>query len=125
MMDELKLIIEAIAGLPTVMVWVLLGYLVYKLAVIGSIYGLIRFIAQKGFEAYAKRNQPEADVVLMLDGISFDEHSTKSSLMRELRRLQFIGKPGEYNSSVIHENYGVKLLRETIDRMYDEAGRGK
>lgn len=42
-MDELKLLIEMVAGMPTMALWVLIGYLVYKLAVIGSIYGLIRF----------------------------------------------------------------------------------
>jgi len=46
-MDELKDLIQAIAGLPTLTVWILVGYLIYKLAVVGSIYGLIRFgIAQ-------------------------------------------------------------------------------
>ena len=32
MIDELKLLIEAVAGLPTLMVWVLVGFLAYKLA---------------------------------------------------------------------------------------------
>ena len=47
MIDELKLLIEAVAGLPTLTVWVLVGFLTYKLAVIGSIYGLIRFTVEK------------------------------------------------------------------------------
>ena len=46
-MEELKLLIEAIAGLPTITLWVLVGYLVYKLAVVGSIYGVIRFGIEK------------------------------------------------------------------------------
>ena len=35
-MDELKTLIEAVAGLPTLTLWVLVGYLVYKLAIVGS-----------------------------------------------------------------------------------------
>ena len=49
-MDELKLLIEAVAGLPTITVWILLGYLVYKLCVIGSIYGVIRYGIEKFVE---------------------------------------------------------------------------
>ncbi len=46
-MDELKLLIDMVANLPTLMVWVLVGYLVYKVAVIGSIYGVIRLLIVK------------------------------------------------------------------------------
>lgn len=42
-MEELQLIIQMVTGLPTLTVWVLLGYLLYKLAVIGSTYGVIRY----------------------------------------------------------------------------------
>lgn len=46
-MEELKEILHMIAGLPSLTVWVLVGFLVYKLAVIGSIYGTIRFAIQQ------------------------------------------------------------------------------
>ncbi len=46
-MEELKEILHIIAGLPSLTVWVLVGFLVYKLAVIGSIYGTIRFAIQQ------------------------------------------------------------------------------
>lgn len=42
-MEELKEILHAIAGLPTITVWILVGYLVYKLAIVGSVYGTIRY----------------------------------------------------------------------------------
>jgi hypothetical protein len=41
-MDELKLLIEMVANLPSLAVWVLVGYLVYKVAIVGSVYGVIR-----------------------------------------------------------------------------------
>ena len=118
MMDELKLIIEAIAGLPTITVWVLFGYLVYKLAVVGSVYGLIRFAVEKLHDAYVRGKRQE--LVVMLDGLEFDKATTKTELLKQLRRLQFIGKPNEYRSNSIHEAYGVTLLRETIDKLYEE-----
>ena len=49
-MEELKLLIEAVAGLPTITLWVLVGYLIYKLAVIGSVYGVIRYAIEKFVE---------------------------------------------------------------------------
>lgn len=49
-MGELKLLIEMVANLPTLAVWVLVGYLVYKVAVIGSIYGVIRLLIVKAHD---------------------------------------------------------------------------
>lgn len=49
-MDELRMLIEAVAGLPTITLWVLIGYLIYKLAIIGSMYGVMRFAIQKFVE---------------------------------------------------------------------------
>ena len=46
-MEELKDLIHAVAGLPTLTVWILVGYLIYKLAVIGSMYGVIRYAIQQ------------------------------------------------------------------------------
>lgn len=49
-MEELRLIVQTVANLPTLTIWVLCGYLVYKLAVIGSVYGLIRYAIEKFVE---------------------------------------------------------------------------
>jgi len=120
MMDELKLIIEAIAGLPSIMVWVLCGFLVYKLAVIGSVYGLLRFGIEKAFIAHMEKRKPgPVEIEVLLDGVQFDEESTKTQLLLQLNRLRFIGKATEAPSYSIHKNYGVKKLREAIDIMVE------
>lgn len=46
-MDELKLLIELVASLPTMAIWVLVGFYIYKVTVIGSIYGLLRLCIVK------------------------------------------------------------------------------
>lgn len=57
-MDELRQLIEMVAGLPNVVLWVLIGYLVYKLVVVGSIYGVIRLAIMQFVSAYnANRNK--------------------------------------------------------------------
>lgn len=49
-MEELKLLIEMVANLPALAVWVLAGYLAYKVAIVGSIYGVIRLAITKLYE---------------------------------------------------------------------------
>lgn len=57
-MEELKSLIEMVAGLPNVVLWVLIGYLVYKLVVVGSIYATIRLAIVQFVSAYsANRNK--------------------------------------------------------------------
>lgn len=125
-MDELKLLVETVANLPHIMVWVLCGYLVYKIAVIGSIYGLIRFGIEKLHSAYIERKKPQiapAEIGLLLDGVPFDSASTKSALLTQLHRLQFIGNANEAPSYSIHKEYGVKKLRDAIDIMCERDAK--
>ena len=53
-MEELKELVTMLKDTPTFVLWVLCGYLVYKLAVIGSIYGLIRFAIDKTHDYLTK-----------------------------------------------------------------------
>ena len=46
-MEELKLLISMVNDLPALATWVLVGYLIYKITVIGSIYGVIRLLIVK------------------------------------------------------------------------------
>lgn len=69
-MEELKLLVEMVAGLPAMTVWVLAGYLVYKLAVIGSIYGLIKFIV---LHLYKWLTRQEVNIVHTIAGRVLNE----------------------------------------------------
>jgi hypothetical protein len=42
MIDALKELIGLVKELPEFALWILLGYLLYKLFIVGSIYGIIR-----------------------------------------------------------------------------------
>ena len=59
-MDELKLLIELVGQLPTMTLWVLAGFWAYKVIVVGSIYGLIKFCVEK---AYSYAIKPKTDFV--------------------------------------------------------------
>lgn len=115
-MDELKLLIEMVSNLPSLAVWVLVGYLVYKVAVVGSIYGVLRFGIEKAHDYLVKRKTipPEVRTVEirpMLEGIAIPGLPV-DALMFQLRRV--IGKNLGIRSDYIH-GQSVDWLREAID----------
>lgn len=118
-MEELKLIIETVANLPTLTVWVLCGYLLYKIIVIGSIYGVVRLAISKLHDWAVQKQKRGEDITLTLDGMQFDTVSSKSQLLTQLQRLCFIGRPAEHSSGQVYSEYGVRYLREAIDKMYE------
>lgn len=104
-MEDLKLLIEMVAKLPNTALWVLAGYLVYKLAVIGSWFGLARFFIDKLHSWLTKQN---VDVRLLLDGQTVT--GTKDALLTQLERVRLQGYTGGY----IHQSH-IDWLREAID----------
>lgn len=81
-MDDLKLLVEMIAHLPSLTVWVLAGYLLYKVAVVGSVFGIIRLLIVK---VYEWGTQPRR-VEFMLDGLAINDW-VASALKVEFARL--------------------------------------
>lgn len=81
-MDELKLLIEMVAGLPALAVWVLVGYLAYKLVVVGSIYGVIRLLIEKAHHALTTKRVTE----FRLDDIAISEN-VAAELRAQLQRM--------------------------------------
>lgn len=69
-MEELKIIIDMIASLPQLALWVLVGFWAYKVIVIGSIYGTVKFIAQKLFDAFTKPKEMSLDGMTMNKEVS-------------------------------------------------------
>ena len=100
-MDELKLLIDMVANLPKLAVWVLVGYLVYKVAVVGSIYGVIRLLIIKGHDWATK---PKT-VALKIGAKPIDE-STAEALNAQIARVC----SGQY-----YHMSDVQKLREALD----------
>jgi hypothetical protein len=111
-MEELKLLIEAIAGLPTMTVWVLCGYLIYKLAMLGSVYGVIRFAIQKLVEwRTAPLPAPPEQVIrkeYTMRGIAVNDNVC-DRLERQVLRLRKSGL------SYLHDD-DVTQLQEILDK---------
>ena len=68
-MEELKLLIEAVAELPELAIWVVAMYFFFKLAIVGSIFGVVRFfilklhdVLQRRYDALIKEKEPNVVV---------------------------------------------------------------
>jgi hypothetical protein len=108
-MEELKLLIETVAGLPTMTLWVLGGYLVYKLSILASLYGTVRFLAEKFVEWKTAPPAPPPPKEFNLNGITINEN-VASLLIAQLIRL---AKTGYIHAS------DVKDLAVAIDTMVE------
>lgn len=86
-MEELKLLVEAVAKLPHMAIWALVVFYGYKVLIAGSIYGVIRFIAQKVHDAYiAKQEQKKQPIEYEFEGLILGD-STKNMVAAELTKL--------------------------------------
>ena len=109
-MEELKLLIEMVTGLPTLAVWVLVGYLSYKIAVVGSIYGLARFAIDK----LHNWKVTDKTKIAVLD---FGKIGCINQEVGDALRLQV----GRLMSSAYLHSTDVHKLKVLIDRMEQEA----
>lgn len=104
-----------VAHLPTLTVWVLVGFLVYKLAVVGSIYGVIRLGIERLF-AYlhvkACPPPPEPNQIrAKIDSLCIT--GAADDLIAQLRRVA--GKGTGLNSSTYIHAASVAWLAQAIN----------
>lgn len=125
-MDELKLLVEMVANLPNMALWVIAFFFIYKVSIIGSIYGVIRLAIQRAYEWGVARKtlpaiQQEINLADKLRGIYITSDETLNLLTIQLQRVR--GKnvsrnkiltEQEKRESYIHER-SVDWLREAID----------
>ena len=109
-MEELKVLVDMVAHLPQMALWVIAFFFVYKVTVIGSIYGVIRFVTSSLFSWLTSKKVDYKEIRPMLDGICIS--GTVNGLMTQLHRVK--GKGTGINSDYIHKQ-SVDWLREAID----------
>lgn len=115
-MEEVKILIEAIAGLPDLALWVIAMYFFFKLAVVGSIYGVIRFITMKMHDwAITKRVTVKQETCV----INLDNHLITCSLddnigefRRLLERMKFSTGQYIHSSDIARVNRALDMLME-------------
>jgi hypothetical protein len=109
-MDELKTLLSLVKDLPNAALVVLGGYLAYRLAVIGSIYATIRFLAERALEAYkVKKNAP---VCTSLTDIRVVNNQVAVDLKTQLERLV------KASHGYLHSS-DVQLLAKLLDKHFE------
>lgn len=107
-MDDLKELVGVVAGLPNLTVWVLAGFLAYKLAVVGSIYGVIRLALTltHNWLTVPKPTPPAARTEITFAGKPIND-GTHLNLIAQVSRLTS-------GTGYIHDS-DVARLRRAID----------
>lgn len=116
-MDELKLLVEMVSSLPAMATWVLVGFFAYKVVVVGSIYGVIRFVAGRCFDWLQQKKAKEVEykeIRPMLEGMCIKVETDR--LISQLNRLR--GRGVGIKSDYIH-GQSVDWLRDAIDKKID------
>jgi hypothetical protein len=123
-MEELKLLVGMVADLPSMALWVIAFFFAYKVTIIGSVYGVIRFVVEKAHNAYITRKTlppavQEISLEDKLKGICITSDSTLNLLLLQIQRVR--GKRTSFenqNSWGFSEAYihtcSVDWLREAI-----------
>lgn len=98
-MEELKILLEMVASLPEMALWVVIALFAYKVVVIGSIYGIIRLAILKIHDWLTKPR-------LFKIGSKAINEETAEALQVQIQR---ICSTGYYHMSDVHK------LRDALD----------
>ena len=75
-MDELKEVVGLISSLPTLATWVFVGFFAYKVVIVGSLYGTVRFVVEKIYLIF-KQEVSKSELANIID-----EHERKINYMK-------------------------------------------
>jgi hypothetical protein len=106
-MDELQVVVNMVKTLPTLAIWVLAGILLYKVTIIGSIFGILKLLINRVFEWQTQPTQYK----LYDSSINLD---TYKALEVQIKRLG--------TSSYIHMS-DVRELEAWLDTVREVAGK--
>ena len=101
-MEELKILVEMVASLPQMAIWVLVAFWFYKVVVIGSIFGVIRLAIIKIHDWLTR---PKVVNHKLGERLAIDEE-TLLALHAQISRIA--------STNYIHMG-DVNKLREAID----------
>ena len=117
-MEELKQLIDLVLKLPAMALWVLAGYLVYKLAVVGSIYATIRFCVDK-LHSWAVRKKEVYHLYKWREGVDPISEEVKDSIINSLSRLNAFHRVGS-TSTYFHAD-AAKTLEKIVNDYISNA----
>jgi hypothetical protein len=111
-MEELKILVEMVSDLPTMAIWVLIGFFVYKVVIVGSTYGVLRLAIIKAHSWLTTPRTRQVMAEAELNGHTITIDNTWTHLKEQILRLK--GIRTKIDSPYIHTN-DVIWLKEAID----------
>ncbi len=120
-MEELQVFVEMVSKLPQMALWVLIGFWAYKVVVVGSVYGVIRFVVDKAHDYLVQKKIQTVEIRPLVDGMTIK--GQLEPLMAQIRRVA--GKGVSIHSSYCHA-HSVDWLRDAInDKEAKDAAASK
>jgi len=108
-MEELKILVEMVASLPQMALWVIAFFFIYKVMVIGSIYGVIRFCVGKFHDVLIKE-RPPTKVIFTLDDTCIDQR-TEIALKKSLNSLKDTGCAFIHYRDIATLDKAIKMIK--------------
>lgn len=122
-MEELQQLVNIIKDLPTLGMVMLGGYMAYKLAVLGSIYGIIRLFINK---LHSWLTTPKVKTVAIhgeLDGVTMTD--ALPQLLTQITRIMDVASDSSQKHTYIYSS-DVRWLQAAIDaKVEDDKARRK
>ena len=119
-MEALKELVDVVKSLPDVAVWLFVLFFCYKVAIVGSVYGVIRFVVGRICEAYEARMQrppPDAVIRLHIDGIikAVDIlEINQVELIDFLIRMKNVDVTDSYNTSKYLKRRDIEYVTKAV-----------
>lgn len=118
-MEELKLLVDVVAHLPQMALWVIAAFFAYKVICIGSVYGVIRLLIEKTHSWLTQPKHESVDVRMLIDGKCIS--GTKEGLLAQLDRVRMRPSPTQsYKGAYLHSD-DVEWLRDAITAKLEET----
>lgn len=112
MFSELKELLTMVQGLPNMVLWVLGGFLVYKLAIAGSIWSTVRLAIVKTHDYYNNKKARPIYTKFELGRYFITCDSTPDEFMAAIRKIR--NAKTSIETDYIHDG-DVRWLHEAID----------
>ncbi len=104
-MEEIKLIIEAVASMPEMAIWALVVFYGYKVLIAGSLYGVVRYTVAKIHDYLTTKLNQKSEYVLKLGDscIKFVNEQTARDA-QDLYRLLLLAIKKDNSFRYIHSS---------------------
>lgn len=112
-MEEIKILVDMVANLPQLALWVLVAFFCYKVICIGTIYGVIRLAIMKTHNWLVT---PERKIIQLEDRLKNDVIRCADELLLEISRLKGISSQnGRVLTNEFINGKDVLWLHDAID----------